>query len=150
VNEDRASRKAPRDAFVVPALAASFIVPVSWLSWRVAEWRARSFERFFGSATTYQALFFGTLVAFVLVIIIAPPCLWVLRALRFSIPVQICVGVTIAALVGAAVILLDPAFPKPIPSGTRFEGLLTGISSGAVFWFIRRRILLRHSYGSTP
>ena len=141
MNEDQANQKLPKRAFFIPALAASFIVPLSWTAWRVAEWRARSFQRFFTSASTYQVLFFGTLFGFVLILIVAPVCLWVFRSLRLPFSGQVGIGITIATLVGAAVIHLDPGYPRPFLSAARFEGWLTGFSCGAVFWLVRSRIL---------
>lgn len=146
MKENHATLKAPKRAFFIPALAASFVAPVSWMAWRIAEWRARSFERFFGSPLTYQLIFFGTFFAFVLILIVAPLCLWLFRTLRVPFSIQIGVGIAAATLIGAAAIHLDPGYPRPFNAVARLEGFLTGLSCGAVFWFIRSRILLRHSH----
>lgn len=145
MNESHASRKTPKRAFFIPALAASFVAPVSWLAWRIAEWRARSFERFFGSAMTYQVICFGTLFAFVLILAVAPLCLWLFRTVRIPLLAQVAVGIAAATLIGGAVIHVDPGYPRPFNSAARLEGFLTGFSCGTVFWFVRCRILLRYS-----
>ena len=98
--------------------------------------------------STYQALLSAPYFGIILILVVAPPILWLFRLLRISLPVQIVVGVTIAAFIGAAVIHLDPAFPKPILAAARFEGVLTGLTSGALFWLRRSRMLRRRAHQS--
>ena len=140
MSEEPAKPSPHKPRFLLCALAAAPFVPASWAAWRVVEWRARSFEHFFTSSIFYLLLF-GSMFAFVVICLVAPPVLWLFRLCHLSIRTQVIVSLIGTALVGAALIHLDPGFPRPHLRAARFEGVLTGFTCGAVFWFCRTRFL---------
>jgi len=144
VNEEPTKPYPHKTRFLFSALAAAPFLPVSWATWRVIEWRARSFEHFF-TANLFYLFLFGSLFALVVICLVAPPVLWLFRLCRFSTRTQIVVSLIGAALVGAALIHLDPGFPRPHLRAAPLEGVLTGFTCGAVFWFCRTRFLTSRS-----
>jgi hypothetical protein len=134
--------------FLLCALAAAPFLPASWVTWRVIEWQARSFERLF-TANLFYMFLFGSLFALVVICLVAPPVLWLFRRCRLSTRTQVIVSLVGAALVGAALIHLDPGFPRPHLRAAPCEGVLTGFTCGAVFWLCRTRFLSSRSPSSS-
>ena len=148
VNEEPTKSIRHKTRFLLCALTASLFFPMSWVAWRVAEWRARSFERFF-TASLFQLILFGGILAFVIICLIAPPVLWLFRLCRLAIRTQVVISLIGAALIGAALIHFEPGFPRPYLWAARFEGVLTGFTCGAVFWFCRTRFVTSRSVSSS-
>jgi hypothetical protein len=101
------------------------------------------------TANLFYLLLFGSLFALIVICLVAPPVLRLFRLCRFSTRTQVIVSLTGAALVGAVLIHLDPGFPRPHLRAAPFEGVLTGFTCGAVFWFFRTRFLSSRSPSSS-